>query len=564
MLGMGAQETSHDRGRQTACPLVRIEAERLPDLNIPRAGHHTFYINHEIVVVGGHTTGFVPTATAEYFSDGQWHLLPTVYEHDAGFFVTLKTGKVLIAGGFEKHLGIGQTFTVETYDPIRHNFEGFGCLNQKRAMAKGLALDSGQVVITGNWYADDAVETFDGQHTFTFAKAVSQQRAMPYILQTAKDDAMLFSSRDTRANPFDVITIDRLKGASFQAPLFDTWEPLFTPAIYNLENSFIGDRQTEVYAYLFPVIDKDGQIGIAQTRGADISLLPTTCPIPMKSPWGQSIDYYSNIIIDQPHQRGYLVGINAPGLENDDSRVYVLCVEYGKAEVGEAAPITLYYTDPLPWQGGTTPILTDDGDLVLAGGSNGKENNGTVNDNFHPYATVTLLHLTTPVAPQSLTADSLHWAGWLLLGLLVTGAIGIALFLKHQRHSVSTGVPPGTAAPATYRPRESPDQLMVRIRDLMEQKRPYLNRDLKITDIADELGVHRNQIANCLSTQTGTSFPKFITAYRVEYAKQLIQAHPEMKMAMISEEAGFANESTFFRAFKSITGLTPSGWKNKG
>ena len=48
----------------------KIEVERLPDLNIPRAGHSLFFVNGELTVAGGHTNGFVPTPTAEYYKDG--------------------------------------------------------------------------------------------------------------------------------------------------------------------------------------------------------------------------------------------------------------------------------------------------------------------------------------------------------------------------------------------------------------------------------------------------------------------------------------------------------------
>lgn len=52
--------------------MVKMEVQRLPDLNIPRAGHAVFVVNGELTVVGGHTSGFVPTATAEYYSGGEW------------------------------------------------------------------------------------------------------------------------------------------------------------------------------------------------------------------------------------------------------------------------------------------------------------------------------------------------------------------------------------------------------------------------------------------------------------------------------------------------------------
>ena len=59
-----------ERPSATQCPIVKIEAKRLPDLNIARAGSSLFYANNELVVAGGHTGGFVPTPTAEYLKDG--------------------------------------------------------------------------------------------------------------------------------------------------------------------------------------------------------------------------------------------------------------------------------------------------------------------------------------------------------------------------------------------------------------------------------------------------------------------------------------------------------------
>ena len=143
-------------GTVGSCPEVWIELEQLPDLNIPRAGHQVFCANGEYVVAGGHTNGFVPTPTAEYFKDGEWHVIQMVYSHDSGVSAKLSSGKVLIAGGCEQPSGIGQTYNAELYDPETHTFRGFGILQHKRALASALELDSGEVVIAGNWYHDTA------------------------------------------------------------------------------------------------------------------------------------------------------------------------------------------------------------------------------------------------------------------------------------------------------------------------------------------------------------------------------------------------------------------------
>ena len=114
LLPLAAQQGS--AGMQ--CPVVKVEAERLADMNVPRYGHTVLLLNGEPTAIGGHTTNFVPTPTLEYYKDGKWHLVPTAFNHDDGFAVELTTGKVLIAGGHSENLGVGQSFEAELYDPL--------------------------------------------------------------------------------------------------------------------------------------------------------------------------------------------------------------------------------------------------------------------------------------------------------------------------------------------------------------------------------------------------------------------------------------------------------------
>ena len=65
--------------------MVRIVPERLPDMTLPRSGHYMYFANGELTVIGGHTTNFVPTPTAEYFDGKAWHQMPMAYNHDNGF-----------------------------------------------------------------------------------------------------------------------------------------------------------------------------------------------------------------------------------------------------------------------------------------------------------------------------------------------------------------------------------------------------------------------------------------------------------------------------------------------
>ena len=539
-----------ESSRQTACPMVNIEAEQLSDMTTARSGHSVFRIGQEIVVVGGHTLGFIPVKTAEYYKDDEWTQMPTVYDHDGGLSLVMKTGKVLLAGGFEKHVGIGQTFVAEMYDPQTRSFEGFGCLDKKRTFASAVELDSGNVFITGNWHEGDEIECFDGDCNFTFVKEVTTDRRLPYIFRTAPDDAVILGGCDSYGHRIDSIVADRLKGESFHVPLLNLWHPLSFELSYNTEESFTGDESKHVYAYLMPAEDKNGRIAIIKVQGLDFSLLPTSCPIPTVTDWGD-IEYISPILTDQQAQRGYMIG------RDKDRRIYVLCIEYAKAIDDKSAPLTLYYTTPLPEAGNGRVILTAEGDLMLIGGVSGSD--------FTPFKTVFLIRFGTQGAVKESKTDWL-WIGLTLVILLI---LALVVFQDFRRRRIPQPLPikepvqtPVVENAKGLRLSTDTDEVLIqRICNLLEQEQLYLNCELKVADIADKLGTNKRHISDCINTQKGITFVQLVNKYRIEYAKQLLKSSPDIKITEVYIKSGFANETSFFRVFKALTGLTPNQYK---
>lgn len=526
------------------CPFVRVKVERLTDLNVPRAGHCLFRVGDEVVAVGGHTTGFVPTATAEYYSEGKWHLIPTAYEHDNGFCATLPTGDVIIGGGHEKHLGIGQTFVVERYNPREHSFEGFGCLDHKRALASATTLADGRVVIAGNWYAHDAIEVFDGDHTFSFSRPVASPRPTPYILPLRDGDALVFGSvfRDGRIQPCD--TIDRLLGEPFTVPLLKEWMPLCFDAPRQPACGCSDGR------YLFFAVNEAGQGTFVEVCDTVFSLLPTRCPVPTMTPSGDSLRYVSSPLVDTLARRAYVMAI-----DRVSSRLYVLSVGYDQTE-GQGCPLTLYYTEPLAEPSCPLPLLMPSGDLMLVGGIH--------DSNFRPFSSVHLLRLGASSRVGSPVVASSRFPLWPLCLILFVLLI-VALWWLHRRKAPTTESEeqPDMTENADFIEENAayPDDLLPRIRQTMEQDDLFLNPDLKLSDVANQLGTNIRYISDCINAECNCSFSQFVNAYRVEYAKQLILQRPDEKLSIICKEAGFNNETTFFRSFRAVTGMTASEWK---
>jgi len=553
-LNVLAQKTRTDSLHQAVCPVVKIQPEQLPSLNTPRSGHHTLYVNGEITVFGGHTAGFVPTSTAEYYKDGAWHQMNMVYTHDAGSALILKSGKVLLSGGFERGLGIGQSYEVEMYDPKTHTFDGFGCLGTKRASHTQVELDSGRVVITGNWYHEDTIEMYDGNITFTNIKKTSQKRALTNVFRIAPDDVIIFGGQDFKGHDFDTIIVDRLKGEPFTDPLFETWKPLHLHIAIHNDDSFIGDETKGIYSYLFPVKNKEGQLAIARADGTDFSLVPTTAPIPRKFE-ENTIIYYSQILVDRKAQKGYIMGNDS--IHQTSSHIYILCIDYSPAAEGKPCPVTLYYTDPIPDFVDASPLITPEGNLLLTGGTGKKEN---PSHNFYPLDTMLLLHLGSEPVASSFTP-----ALW-IIGILLIIVFLVYLYLRHISRQKKLSIQKETEevdVPQTHNPKTAAnEELMQRIHQIVVEEKQFLNSELTVQSLARQMGIHRNYISSCVNDQKGCNFTQYVNAYRVEYAKQLMLQHPDLKMNAIALDSGFANDTSFFRTFRAFTDQTPSDWKN--
>ena len=573
-----------------SCPAVRLQAERLADMNTPRSAHSSFCIGGEVTVVGGHTTNFIPTPTAEYYRDGKWHQLETAFPHDNGICVVLRSGKVIVGGGSDKPLGIGQTYPVEEYDPGAHTFRAFSCLDTKRALASALEIDSGRVVVAGNWYAGDSIELFDGDRYFHFVKEVSVQRASTYILRIAPDDVLILGNGGTHGEPLMSDVVDRLKGEPLHVPLLRRWQPLFYVAPFCSDTGFIGDEDRGDYSWLLPVQDwHEGdstawdphrQLAFLLLRDTTFALLPTTCPVPKKGPHGE-IQYYSPVIADRKAHRGYVHGIDK------DNRHYIVCVEYDQ----RPAPLTLYYTDPLPDAGWPQILLTDEGDLMITGGINYnvKLGGSLGRDNYSPLSSAWLLPLGRLARGEAGACPASSFWRWILAAALLFLTAGLYIIVYRGRRKAG-GTAPGQddatgsdadEALALMPEREDADSdaaqsplpagqsdaaseaLMEHIRLLLEERKLYLQSDLKLADLANMLGTNRTAVSACINREQGCSFSQLLNSYRVQHAQQLMSRQTGFKMAEVWMDSGFATESSFFRAFKNQTGTTPGEWLNR-
>ena len=89
----------------------------------------------------------------------------------------------------------------------------------------------------------------------------------------------------------------------------------------------------------------------------------------------------------------------------------------------------------------------------------------------------------------------------------------------------------------------------------------HYTEDITLSTLAQLFGYNEKYLSHALHTLTGIHFRQFLTFYRVNHAKQLLQSQPDRSIAEIAMQSGFAAMNTFQRAFKDVCGITPSEYR---
>ncbi|QZT38467.1 helix-turn-helix domain-containing protein [Halosquirtibacter xylanolyticus] len=106
------------------------------------------------------------------------------------------------------------------------------------------------------------------------------------------------------------------------------------------------------------------------------------------------------------------------------------------------------------------------------------------------------------------------------------------------------------------------DDIITRIKLIVENDKIYRVPGLTITDLSDKIGIKEYLVRRAINSGCGyTNFNQFLNNYRIKEAKETIIKSPNMSMKEISYQLGYANPSSFNRAFKGITNLSPSEFK---
>lgn len=97
----------------------------------------------------------------------------------------------------------------------------------------------------------------------------------------------------------------------------------------------------------------------------------------------------------------------------------------------------------------------------------------------------------------------------------------------------------------------------------VKETKIYKDKELNLFTIANLLQMPYREVSIVINKFANKNFNLFLNEFRVDEAKHLItnDSSDKFNLTWIAEEVGFNSRSTFFAAFKTISGMTPAEYK---
>lgn len=105
------------------------------------------------------------------------------------------------------------------------------------------------------------------------------------------------------------------------------------------------------------------------------------------------------------------------------------------------------------------------------------------------------------------------------------------------------------------------DVCLRKLESAMTSSKLYQNENLSLSSLAAELGISSHQLSELVNARLGMGFSRYIRECRVAAAKELLVSAPAQSILSISMETGFRSQSSFYAAFKEVTGQSPGDYR---
>lgn len=108
------------------------------------------------------------------------------------------------------------------------------------------------------------------------------------------------------------------------------------------------------------------------------------------------------------------------------------------------------------------------------------------------------------------------------------------------------------------------EEILEKLSALMTKEDYYKSNLASLSDIADRINETQHRVSQVINEKTGLNFYAWLATYRIEEARKVLSGPDSMKLKIeeIAEMVGYNSKASFNKVFKSLTGQTPSEFRN--
>ncbi len=157
----------------------------------------------------------------------------------------------------------------------------------------------------------------------------------------------------------------------------------------------------------------------------------------------------------------------------------------------------------------------------------------------------------------------------LLFAVLIAGAIFIYKRYFVGKKKEETGdVKDKDEEQGKDKPLLEPDfvrECTVKLEYQMEVEKAYRDLDISLRSLAEKVSIQPHLLSRILNEHLKCNFSDYINSYRIEEAKKILDSSrgAEENVTTVAHDVGFNSMTTFYKAFKKHTGMTPKQYKEE-
>lgn len=134
--------------------------------------------------------------------------------------------------------------------------------------------------------------------------------------------------------------------------------------------------------------------------------------------------------------------------------------------------------------------------------------------------------------------------------------------IKEQRVPVNIGET--VEQTKDWSPLNAQTSLFIALRELFNREKLYLDPELNLNMVIKILNTNKKYLYQAISENSDENFRSFLNRYRIDEAKKIIgqklQLAEELILSELYASVGFNSPATFYKAFKTVTGLSPQDY----